>query len=187
MDVLTTSGSNIHTRGTLVEARHRKEERWKLHRIALALAITLFMPMNAIAATKTQLASAENTIRVLYRDFVFESSDSRDAPWSPEIKQWLRRNDIASRGEVGVFNAVPFCNCQDTVPGARLLSVTAVSSGPMSARATASLRLERVERFTYDLRWLGGRWVIEDIHSRDIPSFLSMLRSEVPKAERQRR
>lgn len=155
-----------------------------MRRLYIFLA-TLVIPTAVTAATPSQLASAEGAIRAVYKKFVTEAGDYRKAPWSPEITRWLARDDVVANGEIRVFDYSPFCDCQDG--GYKIPSVKAVSTGPSTARLTAVLFVDRPIRFVYDLRLLGGHWVIEDIHSRDVPSLLEMLRTNVPRAEKRRR
>jgi hypothetical protein len=42
-------------------------------------------------------------------------------------------------------------------------------------------------RFGVDLVLIGGRWFVSDVHTPDQPSFLAMMRREVPAEERQAR
>lgn len=149
--------------------------------------LLLALSTTASAVTPVQLSSARAFVRALYQNGVMGPGDYRNVRWSPEIRDWLRRDDAASRGEVGAFDTVPFCDCQDSSPGDRLLSVDAASTGPATVRATALVRVGRTHRFIYDLRWVAGHWVIENLHSRLIPDLRQLLRREVPREERSRR
>jgi len=48
---------------------------------------------------------------------------------------------------------------------------------------TVMLRNEKTGRFTIDLILSNGRWLVADVHSPDTPSFLALLRREVPREE----
>jgi len=45
------------------------------------------------------------------------------------------------------------------------------------------LRNEKIRRFSVDLILSKGRWLVADVHSPDTPSFLDLLRREVPGEE----
>lgn len=127
----------------------------------------------------TVAGSPSAAVDEVYRKFVFAMGDYRKAPWSAELRNWLARDDRATpRGEVGVFDWVPFCGCQDT-PTHPVHTKTISRSGS-SARVEAFLGRDR---FVYDMRLEGNRWVIADIHSHDTPSILLMLRRAVPREE----
>lgn len=159
---------------------------------ALALSASAEGNANAAAGRTTAKAAASagspsDIVDAIYRRFVFgmgnRNSDYRLAPWSLELRSWLARDDRATpAGEIGVFDSVPFCDCQDTSPAWRVHSKTVSRTGN-SARVEAFLGRDR---FVYDLKVEGNRWVIADIHSPLNHSLLTMLRREVPRAEKRR-
>ena len=144
---------------------------------AFGLAPLLF----CLTAASPRLADAEAYVVDIYRQIPggFDYYTSR-------LGALLRRDARFSRrsGDVGVVEAVPFCACQDTVAGYRILRSSVAPGGSNRAVVSILLRNGSDDRFTVDLVRESGLWRIADVHGPHTPSLLALLEREVPREEK---
>ena len=150
----------------------------------LMLATLSVLATPADAATPTQLGQAKAYVEGIYRT-IPGRFDYASVHYAPELKKLVDRDGAYSRasGDVGVIDGIPFCDCQDTTPKYQIMRSSVVARGAAGAVVTIILRDEKTGRFVIDLTLSNGRWLVADIHSPDTPSFLGLLRREVPKEE----
>jgi hypothetical protein len=148
------------------------------------LAGALAFAAPAEAATPAQLRQAKAYVEGIYRT-IPGRFDYAAAHYAPELKNLVDRDGAWSRasGDVGVVDGIAFCDCQDTAPNYRIMSSSVAARGATGAIVTVMLRNEKTGRFTIDLILSRGHWLVADIHSPETPSFLGLLRREVPREE----
>jgi hypothetical protein len=150
----------------------------------LALMMSLALAAPAGAATPAELGRAKAYIEGIYRT-IPGRFDYAAVHYAPELKRLIDRDGAWSRasGDVGVVDGIPFCDCQDTARNYRIMSSSVAAHGASGAIVTVMLRNEKTGRFAVDLILSQGHWLVADIHSPETPSFLGLLRREVPGEE----
>ena len=150
--------------------------------LALTMSLAIAAPVGA--ATPAELGRAKAYIESIYRT-IPGRFDYASVHYAPKLKTLIDRDGAYSRasGDVGVVDGIPFCDCQDTAPNYRIISTSVAAHGATGAIVTVMLRNEKTGRFTIDLILSNGRWLVADVHSPDTPSFLALLRREVPREE----
>jgi len=150
----------------------------------LTLVIPLALAAPAGAATPAELGQAKAYVEGIYRA-IPGPFDYASVRYAPELKALMDRDRAYSKatGDIGVADGVPFCDCQDTAPNYRIMSSSVAARGATGAIVTVMLRNEKTRRFTVDLLLSKGHWLVRDVHSPDTPSFLALLRREVPGEE----
>lgn len=148
------------------------------------LAGALAFAAPAGAATPAELRQAKAYVERIYRA-IPGRFDYAAVHYAPELKNLVDRDGAWSRasGDVGVVDGIAFCDCQDTAANYRIMSIGVAASGATGAVVTVTLRNEKTGRFTIDLILSRGHWLVADIHSPGTPSFLGLLRHEVPREE----
>ena len=136
------------------------------------------------AATPAELRRAKAYVERIYRA-IPGRFDYASVHYARELKNLVDRDAAWSRtsGDVGVVDGIAFCDCQDTAPNYRIMSSSVAARGTTGAVVTVILRNERTGRFMVDLILSRGHWLVADIHSPETPSFLGLLRREVPREE----
>ncbi|MEP7008218.1 MAG: hypothetical protein ABI810_19725 [Sphingomonas bacterium] len=136
------------------------------------------------AATHAELRQAKAYVEGIYRT-IPGRFDYASIHYAPELKNLVDRDGAWSRasGDVGVVDGIAFCDCQDTAPNYRIITSSVAARGATGAVVTVMLRNEKTARFTIDLSLSRGHWLVADIHSPETPSFLGLLRREVPREE----
>lgn len=148
------------------------------------LAGALASAVPAGAATPAELKAAKSYVERVYRA-IPGRFDYAAVHYAPELKNLVDRDAAWSRasGDVGVIDGIMFCDCQDTAPNYRIVSISVAASRTTGAVVTVMLRNEKTGRFTVDLIRSRGHWLVADIHSPETPSFLGLLRHQVPREE----
>jgi len=150
----------------------------------LTVMLPLALAAPAGAATPAELAQAKAYVEGIYRA-IPGPFDYASVRYAPELKSLIDRDRAYSKatGDIGVSDGVPFCDCQDTAANYRIMSSGVAAHGAAGAIVTVMLRNEKIRRFSVDLILSKGRWLVADVHSPDTPSFLDLLRREVPGEE----
>ena len=103
----------------------------------------------------------------------------RDAAsaFAPPLLDLIRRDQATTpSGDVGILDGDPICDCQDA-QGLKLTRLAIDAAGPGQARAKVTLRFPGETRsMGLDLVREGGRWRVADVHTRDTPSLVRLLR-----------
>ncbi len=143
----------------------------------LVLAVLALAP----GAQAQTLEDARGFVAGLYRAYArspepdYLGSRARTI-FSPRLLSLIRRDEQSAKGDVGVLDGDPICDCQDP-DGIRLVGLDVGPAGP--GRAIARVRVhfagERAEAMTLDLVSIRGRWRIDDVHTPDTPSLVRLL------------
>jgi hypothetical protein len=129
---------------------------------------------------------AEAFVRGLYAQYTphghpvaFGYPDAKAIVDAPML-EWLHRDQVKSKGDVGALDSDPVCQCQDW-EHLKVDSVQSISRGPGTATVEVSVedgsgkdRWHQTVRF--DLVQAGGAWKIHDIHAHDLPSLIALFR-----------
>ena len=143
----------------------------------LALALIALAP----AAKAQSLDDARGFVAGLYRAYGRAPEPDYLGPrarnvFSPRLLGLIRRDARNAHGEVGALDGDPICDCQDP-DGIRLVGLDVAHAG--ASRATARVRVRfagsRREAMTLDLVSVGGRWRVDDVHTRGTPSLVRLL------------
>ena len=127
------------------------------------------------SASATTAEGAETFVRSLYSEGDTRPGASgrpSERPvWSARTQALLAESDrLTHEGDVGFFDADPFCDCQDGTPV--LQSATATSTGPDSADVAVVQSFAEegfeVHRKTYNLVREGGEWRVDDQHYESV-------------------
>jgi hypothetical protein len=153
--------------------------------VLLAAAPTLAAPA-AKKATPTKAAAAPNIAAAkAYVDQIYlqipGAFNWRTVRYTPELRRLIDKEQAEAKGEIGLIDAVPFCECQDTA-GSYGYSTTVGPAGANRALVTVALRNGDRSTFRISMQWIGGRWVVADIGSARQPSLLAFLRKAYPAA-----
>ncbi len=125
-------------------------------------------------------ATAEAFVRGVYADY--GRPDSPDvlgepAPgiFAPRLLGLIRADQKAAGGEVGRLDEDPLCDCQDD-DGFRLSSVGVARGAAGGVVATVRFVIGAVPVVvSLDLVTTRDGWRVADVHSRDMPSLVSLL------------
>lgn len=154
-------------------------------RFPLAVVVTL------VAWTSAALAIDTADPAVMARQiFALYGKDGRgfdlsgpDAPKviAPGLRDLIKADEAAAKGEVGALDGDPFCSCQDFEITA--VRVTAKVTGPDKADVSVAHRnfgKPRTTRLSM-VRTATG-WQVADIHSADMPSLVAFLRRALKRS-----
>lgn len=144
-------------------------------RTLASLAVLLLATPAAALQPDTAIGTARAMVDAIYAALPGDRFDWRAQRFTPELKALIEREARESAGEIGLFDAVPFCDCQDTDERYRATS-NVQQTGPRTATARVTLVNGAPRRVTLDLVRLPGGWAIADLHSPDIPSLAGLLR-----------
>ena len=154
----------------------------KTIRIVTAIAAAMLVAGSALAAPPgPTLAGAEAFLRHLYAPYV--AGDSKFDPTGDPASQifdahllaLIRKDQAASRGEVGALDGDPICDCQD-FDRLRGLAIALRADGP--GRAFAQVRFVnegQPDALTYRLTMTRAGWRVSDIGDKDMPSLAGLL------------
>jgi hypothetical protein len=127
------------------------------------------------------LTDADAFVRKLYRAYERGGEPDYLGPqagrvFSPRLLGLIRRDErLTPKGDVPELDGDPICDCQD--PGGMTgLAVQLSGAGPGRAQARVRFRLDTEPRdLTLDLVAVRGRWLVDDVHSKDTPSLARFL------------
>lgn len=127
----------------------------------------------------------EITVQNIYKNIYSENStiSSLDVPEKIYASTLLRliqteQQRQISSGELGNLSADPLCNCQDQA-AIQVLSV--ITQHTERNNATVSVDISNSdthETITLDLIQENGRWMVNDVHTKDVPSLKNTLIAE---------
>ena len=151
----------------------------------IALCMALATSAQALVAGPPSGAGLAGT--KAYVDWIYRSlpnAPTDHVRYAPALRRWMDRDAAysARRSEVGALDGIPFCGCQDFDAGYRFEThVVATATG-----ATARVRLHNGTRSLMKIDLVPSRrgWLVSDVHSKDTPSLLALLRREVPREEK---
>jgi hypothetical protein len=138
-----------------------------------------------ISGGATMVDSPHAFLERLYRSYgphgtghVFAYPEAR-AFVDSSLLALLRRDQLASKGEVGALDFDPVCQCQEWGPF-KVLSITAHMQG--QNRALGEVRFENgpdgtKDAVAFNLALENGFWKIHDMSWRGTPSLQTYLRS----------
>ncbi len=144
-------------------------------------AIALGLALSPLAAAAQSLPDAEAFVRRLYR--AYEHNGSPDylgrqmrQVFSPRLIELIRRDQrLTPKGDAPELDGDPICGCQDSA-GLRDVRVSVADAGPGRAQARVRYRFDDgPSEKTVDLVTVQGRWRVDDVHSRDMPSLVRFL------------
>jgi hypothetical protein len=107
----------------------------------------------------------------------------RDAPrvFAPKLLALIHRDEARAKGEVGILDGDPICDCQDA-GGLKLMKLDVAPAGAGHAQAKAKISLDGDMRdLTLDLVGDGKAWRVADVHSADTPSLVGLLEDSLRK------
>jgi hypothetical protein len=154
--------------------------------MALVAALWTLAP---VAVHAQSLDAAKAFVAGLYAGYRHGEPDylsRRNAPriFAPKLLDLIRRDEVAAKGEVGILDGDPICDCQDA-GGLKVRSLAVAAAGAGQARAQAVINLDGdVRHLTLDLAAQGGGWRIADVHSADTPSLVKMLEDGLKAEEK---
>jgi hypothetical protein len=104
----------------------------------------------------------------------------RKMRYAPPLRALIDKDARRAGDGVGLIEAVPFCECQDTAPNYGFTS-TVAATGPGKATVTVLLRNGgSPQTFKVDLTYGATGWAIADIHAPATPSLLAYLKKNLP-------
>ena len=154
----------------------------------VALLLVMAVPAQELCANggaSPALAGAKSYVEAIYRS-IPARFDYGMVHYAPELSALMKRDAVFSKvpGDVGVLDGIPFCDCQDSDPNYRILRTRMTAFRRVGATVIVDLRNGGVRRFSVDLVPARGRWLVQDVHSSNVPSLLALMRREVPLEER---
>ena len=156
--------------------------------LALALAAALAGPAPATRPTPG-LDAARSFVSDLYAGYAHGEPDylgkGADRVFSTRLLGLIRADQKATpEGDVGALDGDPICDCQDQQITDVAVEATPLSPGHVRARVRFR-NFGRPQDLTLDLA-LGRRgWRVDDVHTRDTPSLIALLRqSRTPAVPR---
>ncbi len=162
--------------------------------LALALAAALAGPAPAPAPRPTPrptpgLDAARGFVSNLYAGYARGEPDylgkGAERVFSTRLLGLIRADQKATPdGDVGALDGDPICDCQDQQITDVAVEATPLSPGHVRARVRFR-NFGRPQDLTLDLA-LGRRgWRVDDVHSRETPSLIALLRhSRTPAVPR---
>jgi len=143
----------------------------------LLLAALLVFDLPAGAGPPGTAAAA---VEGIYLDLPRLKFDYRKVRYAPELNRLLAREAAAAGGEVGLLDAVPFCDCQDTANNFGFHTIS-VAVGPNQAVVTVQLRNGGASIYRIDMVRLHDGWAVADIHGPVHASLVTWLRSALAR------
>jgi hypothetical protein len=138
------------------------------------------------------LADADAFVRSLYRGYEHNHAPDylgagASRVFSPHLLGLIRRDErFTPAGDVPSLDGDPICDCQDP-GGLHGVQVQVASAGAGRAQAKVVFRLDTESRaLTIDLVAVHGRWLVDDVHSKDTPSLVRLLLEAHPYRHRPR-
>lgn len=135
-----------------------------------------------ISAKDTKGAS--EFVSALYANY----SDSNYSPvdknpesiFSAELVKLIREDEKQAKGEVGVLDFDPLCNCQDST-GLKIEKIK-IDSKSNSTIAHVTFTISEIKNsLKLQLIKVKGKWLIKDISSEDIPSLYNYMKTALKK------
>ena len=127
------------------------------------------------------LSDADAFVHRLYRAYQHGGGPDYLGPqaprvFSPRLLGLIRRDQrLTPAGDVPSLDGDPICDCQDS-GGMTGVHVDVSAAAPGHAVAKVRFRLDAERRaLTLDLVAVHGRWLVDDVHSRDTPSLAAFL------------
>lgn len=131
-------------------------------------------------------ASAKVFLADLYKGYQSTQGPSylgnaADTLFTPDLLSLIRKDQEQSKGEVGILDYDPICDCQDF----------AISNVRVDTKQTGKTTWEADVQFTnsgsdvtlgFALKGEGKRWRIADIKSKSIPSLFQFLKVQLNPA-----
>ncbi len=153
----------------------------RVGRYALAALIAL----TPAAAGAQDAVSAAAFVRKLYAAYHGRGPDylGRQARvvFSPSLLQLMRREAARTpAGEVGALDGDPICDCQDF----EISKVEVAVAGGSDGRALATVNLLNFgdpKTVKLDLVAVRGHWRVNDVHTADTPSLISLLQESLSR------
>ena len=149
-------------------------------RALITALLAIAVPSPVMAA-----ATAQATVDEIYRALPGSDFDYHKVRYAPPLKRLLERDVAAAHGEIGLIDAVPFCDCQDT---AEDYAFTTSSRAIAQDKTQVTVRLHNEVWSTYriDMVRLPSGWAVADIHGPEHASLAAWLAANLPR-ERARR
>ena len=136
-----------------------------------------------INACGQSTASAKVFIAGLYQGYQSPKGpdylgNAADTIFTSDLLSLIRKDAEQAKGEVGILDYDPICNCQDFD----------ISNVRINTKETGKTKLEADVRFTnsgsdvnlgFTLERDGKRWRIADIHSKSTPSLYQLLQTQL--------
>jgi hypothetical protein len=150
-----------------------------LRRRMILFAAALAMLATAAMAAQS-LDSAKAFLAGLYAGYQHGGEPDSLGPragkiFTPRLLTLIRLDEARAKGEVGILDGDPICDCQDP-GGLKVQSLAVAAAGAGHARAKVAISLDGdVRRLTFDLEEHGQGWRIADVHSKDTPSLVGLL------------
>ncbi|WP_240975859.1 DUF3828 domain-containing protein [Paraburkholderia aromaticivorans] len=141
-------------------------------------------------ARAQSIASAEQFLQAVYSAYAFNGdppgidASGSHALSSPSLLQLIREDQRALKGEAGYLDMDPICRCQDF--DVKTTSIDAMVASRQKAKAIVSFtNFQKPKKVEFDLVWVRGRWLIDDIRSSDDRrSLRDALRAEIAELVR---
>ncbi len=143
--------------------------------LALAALLALNLPTGA-GPSGTAVAAVEG----IYRNLPRLEFDYRKARYAPELDRLLAREAVDAGGEVGLLDAVPFCDCQDTLNDFAF-HTSSVAVAPNRAVVTVHLQNGGASTYRIDMVRLPAGWAVADVHGPVHASLVAWLRSALAR------
>jgi hypothetical protein len=154
------------------------------HRGAILVAATALLAQTTFPAAAMPAQSPEQFVRGLYAQYVpggkpvaFDYPEAGRIVDSDMLALLRRDRDLTPKGDEGVLDADPVCQCQDW----GTLKILSMEIKPVdkdrSSATVAFSNLDGHQTVRLDLVRVNGRWKIHDIGTADSPSLLTYLRT----------
>jgi hypothetical protein len=143
------------------------------------LAFAALLAATPAAAVAQDAAGAQAFVRGLFAAYHGHGPDylgrQAGAVFSPSLLRLMRREAAHTpKGDVGALDGDPICDCQEFEITAVEVKIAAVADG----RAAASVRFlnfGKPQTVRLDLLAVRGHWRVNDVHTADTPSLVSLL------------
>lgn len=141
----------------------------------------LFVLLLAASSTPAAApaADARAAVDAIYRDLPREEFDYRKIRYAPILKRLLARETADANGEVGLIDAVPFCDCQDTAEDYAFTTSSRTTSAT-TAKVTVRLRNGTPSTYRLDMVRLPSGWAVADIRGPAHVGLVAWLHRNLP-------
>jgi hypothetical protein len=131
-----------------------------------------------VPASAAPPRDAKAMVDDIYRRLPRTDFDFHKVRYAPPLKHLIERDVADAKGEVGLIDAVPFCDCQDT---AEDYAFTSSRRRVAPGRAEVTVHLRNQERSTYrlDMVRLPAGWAVADVHGPLHASLAGWLRANL--------
>jgi len=102
--------------------------------------------------------------------------------FAPHLLSLIRRDQADTKpGDVGSLDGDPICSCQDP-SGMKATDVKVKALSARHAEADVTLNFpDGVVPVRLDLLEVDGQWRVADVHTKDTPSLVGLMESELSK------